>query len=96
VVCHGDACAPNTLVDDYGACSGHVDLGDLGVADRWADLAVATLSLGWNYGFGPWQQELLDAYGVAEDPGRIAYYRALWEAGDISSHAGASEATGES
>ncbi len=45
VVCHGDACAPNTLIDDDGRCSGHVDLGDLGVADRWADLAVATLSL---------------------------------------------------
>ena len=27
VVCHGDACAPNTLIDDDGHCSGHVDLG---------------------------------------------------------------------
>ena len=49
VVCHGDACAPNTLIDDDGRCCGHVDLGALGVADRWADLAVATMSLGWNY-----------------------------------------------
>jgi kanamycin kinase len=95
VVCHGDACAPNTLIEDDGTCSGHVDLGDLGVADRWADLAVATLSLGWNYGSGPWTAELLDAYGVAEDPVRIAYYRALWEAGDISSRARASGATGD-
>jgi kanamycin kinase len=85
VVCHGDACAPNTLIDDGGTCSGHVDLGDLGVADRWADLAVAMLSLGWNYGPGQWEQELLDAYGVAEDSARIVYYRRLWEAGDISS-----------
>ena len=53
VVCHGDACAPNTLIDDDGRCCGHVDLGDLGVADRWADLAVATLSLSWNYA-GDW------------------------------------------
>jgi kanamycin kinase len=95
VVCHGDACAPNTLIDDDGTCSGHVDLGDLGVADRWADLAVTTLSLGWNYGPGPWKSELLDAYGVAEDAVRIAYYRALWEAGDISSRARASGATGD-
>jgi len=41
VVCHGEACAPNTLVADNGSWSGHVDLGALGVADRWADLAVA-------------------------------------------------------
>ena len=42
VVCHGDACAPNTLIDSDGSCSGHVDLGTLGIADRWADLAIAT------------------------------------------------------
>jgi len=96
VVCHGDACAPNTLIGDDGACSGHVDLGALGVADRWADVAVAMLSLGWNYGPGRWERELLDAYGVADDPARIAYYRALWEAGVVSSRAGASEATGNS
>jgi kanamycin kinase len=81
VVCHGDACAPNTLMADGGAFSGHVDLGDLGVADRWADLAIATLSLDWNYPSTEdkdWESMLLDAYGVAPDPGRIAYYRARW------------------
>ncbi|MDH6227851.1 aminoglycoside 3'-phosphotransferase [Streptomyces sp. MJP52] len=78
VVCHGDACAPNTLVGDDGGPAGHVDLGALGVADRWADLAVATWSTGWNYGPG-WEEPLLDAYGVAADPERTAYYRALWE-----------------
>jgi len=41
VVCHGDSCAPNTLIDGSGRWSGHVDLGALGVADRWADLAVS-------------------------------------------------------
>ena len=84
VVCHGDACAPNTLIDDDGRCCGHVDLGDLGVADRWADLAVAMLSLSWNYS-GAWEDELLDAYGVDPDPTRIGYYQRLWQAGDISS-----------
>ncbi|MFD0275598.1 phosphotransferase [Kitasatospora sp. NPDC127111] len=77
VVCHGDACAPNTLVGDDGRHSGHVDLGTLGVADRWADLAVATWSTRWNYGPG-WEDPLLDAYGVERDEERIAYYRLLW------------------
>ncbi len=79
VVCHGDACAPNTLVTDDGAWSGHVDLGSLGLADRWADLAVATWSTAWNYGPG-WERPLLDAYGVEPDPERMAYYRLLWDA----------------
>jgi len=85
VVCHGDACAPNTLIGDDGRCCGHVDLGDLGVADRWADLAVAMLSLSWNYA-GRWEDELLNAYGVQRDSARIDHYQRLWNAGDISSH----------
>ncbi|MDI3405116.1 aminoglycoside 3'-phosphotransferase [Streptomyces cavernicola] len=81
VVCHGDACAPNTLVGDDGACTGHVDLGTLGIADRWADLAAATWSTRWNYGPG-WEEPLLDAYGVEPDWNRIGYYRLLWELSD--------------
>jgi kanamycin kinase len=80
VVCHGDSCAPNTLLTDDGRCSGHVDLGELGVADRWADLAVAMWSTDWNYGPG-WDGLLLDAYGVRPDPDRIRYYRLLWDLG---------------
>jgi len=80
VVCHGDACAPNTLITDDGRWSGHVDLGELGVADRWADLAVATWSSEWNYGPG-WERLLLDAYGVPPDPDRTRYYRLLWDLG---------------
>lgn len=77
VVCHGDACAPNTLLGDDGSWSGHVDMGALGVADRWADLAVATWSTQWNYGPG-WEAPLLDAYGIAPDPERIEFYRRVW------------------
>jgi kanamycin kinase len=77
VLVHGDACAPNTLVTDDGAWSGHVDFGDLAVGDRWADLAIASLSLDWNFGEGH-QDEFFDAYGVARDEERIRYYRALW------------------
>ncbi|HEX9623969.1 MAG TPA: aminoglycoside 3'-phosphotransferase [Streptosporangiaceae bacterium] len=78
VVCHGDSCAPNTILTDDGRCSGHVDLGALGVADRWADLAIATWSTTWNYGPG-WEGELLDAYGLAPDQDRTSYYRLLWD-----------------
>ncbi|MEH3142424.1 MAG: aminoglycoside 3'-phosphotransferase [Mycobacterium kyogaense] len=78
VVCHGDACAPNTLMADDGSFAGHVDLGDLGVADRWADLAIATMSLDWNYPGDGWQAMLLDAYGVRPDDERIAFYRQRW------------------
>jgi kanamycin kinase len=81
VVCHGDACAPNTIVAADGSFAGHVDLGSLGVADRWADLAVATWSLEWNFAGGALlEAELLDAYGVTRDDRRIDYYRALWAA----------------
>jgi kanamycin kinase len=78
VVCHGDSCAPNTLITDDGRWSGHVDLGALGVADRWADLAVATWSATWNYG-PQWQGPLLEAYGVRPDPARTRYYRLLYD-----------------
>lgn len=77
VVCHGDACVPNTLLDDDGRPFGHVDLAALGVADRWADIAVASMSTEWNYGRG-WEDALIEAYGVAPDRARIDYYRRLW------------------
>jgi len=80
VVCHGDTCAPNTLIGDDGRCTGHVDLGALGVADRWADVAIATWSTQWNYGPG-WDRALLEAYGIAPDEERTRYYRLLWDLG---------------
>ena len=81
VVAHGDACAPNTLLDAHGAFLAHVDLGQLGVADRWLDLAVGSMSLDWNFGPG-WQAEYFAAYGVQADHGRIAEWRAWWHRGD--------------
>ncbi len=77
VVCHGDACAPNTLIGDDGTWTGHVDLGALGVADRWADIAVAAMSTEWNYGPG-WEDALVEAYGLAPDALRMTYYQELW------------------
>jgi kanamycin kinase len=79
VVCHGDACAPNTLIDADGTWSAHVDLGRLGVADRWADIAVAAMSTEWNYGPG-WEDTVVEAYGLAPDPVRMTFYQELWNA----------------
>lgn len=81
VVCHGDPCTPNTLIGADGRWSGHVDLDAMGIADRWADIAVASMALGWNYGPG-WEPLFHRAYGVPDDPERTAWYRALWNADD--------------
>ena len=83
VVLHGDACAPNTIIGDDGRFAGHVDRGALGVGDRWADLAIASLSLDWNYGAGR-QEEFFHAYGVTPDADRIRYYRAAWDAASVN------------
>ncbi len=80
VVVHGDACAPNTLISEEGEWSGNVDFGDLAIGDRWADLAVASLSLDWNYGEGL-QDRFFEAYGIERDEERIRYYRSLWHLG---------------
>ncbi|MFB7249814.1 phosphotransferase [Microbacterium sp. NPDC056234] len=80
VVCHGDACMPNTLLDEAGRPIAHVDLAALGTGDRWADIAVASMSTEWNVGPG-WDDDLIAAYGIDPDRERLAYYRDLWNAG---------------
>ena len=79
VVCHGDATVSNTLFDRAGRFAAHVDVGDLGVADRWSDIAVTTRSVTRRYGPGL-EPLVLAAYGVAPDHERTTYYRALWDA----------------
>lgn len=77
VVCHGDYCAPNILLSG-GEAVAYVDIGELGVADRWWDLAVATWSVTWN--FGPGHEALfLTRYGARPDPARQAFYRLLYD-----------------
>jgi len=77
VVCHGDYTPPNVLLD-AGRVVGYLDLGEVGVADRWRDLAVATWSVTWN--FGPGYEDLfLDSYGVAWDLHRRDLYRLLYD-----------------
>ena len=94
VVCHGDPCTPNTLIGADGRWAGHVDLEALGIADRWADLAVATMALGWNYGPG-WDELFHEAYGLPIDEERTAWYRALWNLDDDGVEDGGGGATGD-
>jgi kanamycin kinase len=77
VVCHGDYCLPNVLIDGW-AVAGYVDLGALTVADRWRDLAVGSWSVTWNLGPG-WEDEFFDSYGIKRDEQAIAFYRLLYD-----------------
>ena len=75
-VCHGDYCLPNVLIEE-GVATGFVDLGELGVADRWWDLAVATWSVTWN--LGPGHEDLfLSEYGVERDDQLLEFYRLMY------------------
>jgi streptomycin 3"-kinase len=82
VVCHGDACLPNFLVDpETFECVGLIDLGRLGVADRYLDLSViaANLSSGEDPQFSPADAGVvLRTYGLADpDPDRLRRYQLL-------------------
>jgi streptomycin 3"-kinase len=76
-VCHGDACLPNFLFDPATLeVTGVIDLGRLGIADRYSDLALTTIQLHdeWAADPGPF----LRAYGVPDpDPRRLLFYRLL-------------------
>lgn len=77
VVTHGDASMPNVLVHG-GRCTGLVDLGRLGVADRHRDLADCATSLAAN--IGPEAlPPFFDAYGIAPDPARLDQHTLLSE-----------------
>lgn len=83
VVCHGDLCLPNVLLDPEAVeVTGVVDTGRLGVADRWTDLALATRSLArrQNPQFGQWAaKRYLVEYGIELDQEKCGYYRLLDE-----------------
>ncbi len=83
VVCHGDACMPNIMVDpETLRCTGLIDLGRLGRADRYADLALMIANAGESWASPGEGDEafaiLFDTLGVeAPDRERLAFYLRL-------------------
>lgn len=87
VLSHGDFCLPNIIVQNN-KISGYIDLGKMGPADRWQDIAIAIRSLGDNFAgkynggikyfdFEP--QMLLDELGLEMDYEKYKYYLLLDE-----------------
>ncbi|GAA2987376.1 aminoglycoside 3'-phosphotransferase [Actinokineospora diospyrosa] len=71
VVCHGDLGLDNVLVDPgTHEVTGVIDVGRLGMADRWRDLAILLRDAG---------PDVLAAYGVEVDEVRAHYYWLLDE-----------------
>lgn len=82
VVRHGDLCLPNVLLDpDTFRVTGLIDVGRLGRADRYADLALATRSIAsaQNPQYGVQHVDrYLSHYGIEQaDTDRITFYRLL-------------------
>ncbi|MEU8226894.1 aminoglycoside 3'-phosphotransferase [Kribbella sp. NPDC048915] len=77
VVCHGDACLPNVFFDPSSLeVTGLIDVGRLGLADRYSDLALVAIQVHdeWSADPGPF----FTAYGLPKpDPRRLEFFRLL-------------------
>jgi len=87
VLTHGDFCLPNIFIDND-RISGFIDLGKMGPADRWQDVAIALRSLednlsGQYSGGKPYvkfePQMLLNELGIKMDEEKNRYYMLLDE-----------------
>lgn len=86
VLSHGDFCLPNIFVQD-GKVSGYIDLGKIGIADKWQDIALCYRSLKHNYNgdFGSQRRKdfkeglLFEKLGIEPDWEKIKYYILLDE-----------------
>ncbi|UGS26267.1 APH(3'') family aminoglycoside O-phosphotransferase [Microbacterium resistens] len=83
VVCHGDPCLPNLLVDpETLRCNGMIDLGRLGRADRYADLALLRANAAENWSSAAQAEEadaiLFATLGITDpDLAAAAFYLRL-------------------
>ncbi len=79
VVCHGDPCLPNIILDPQPLdVSGFIDLGRLGLADRYADLALLLANARETW---PDEEQaraadmaFAERYGIALDHDRLGFY----------------------
>lgn len=76
VVTHGDFSLDNLFVAD-GAVTGCIDLGRVGIADPWQDLAILWHSLA-EFGDEP-PRRMLAAYGIALDAAKLDFHLRLDE-----------------
>jgi aminoglycoside phosphotransferase len=63
VVTHGDYCLPNVVLHEDGTLAGLVDVGLLGVGDRYRDLGIGARSVAQNLG-GTAVGAFIDGYGL--------------------------------
>lgn len=77
VITHGDLCLPNIMFSGE-RCTGFVDVGRAGVADRFRDLALCARSIRSNSG-SVWSDLFLERYGAARDEPKRSFYVLLDE-----------------
>ena len=77
VVCHGDPCLPNVLFDPSTLeVTGLIDVGRLGISDRYLDLAVSTTQIHDEWSIDP--APFLTSYGLPDpDERRLEFHRLL-------------------
>lgn len=79
VVTHGDFCLPNLILDNW-KLSGFIDVGSLGVGDRYQDLALCLRDLVNELNTDRYAKFFFDAYGLtAVDDEKLRYFRLLDE-----------------
>ncbi len=85
VLAHGDHCLPNIFLEN-GKFRGYIDIGDMGIGEKWRDIALCWRSLrdnlqgkygGKQYPYDP--NRLFDALGIIPDWNQIHYHLLLDE-----------------